>query len=66
VLREKNRIKSPILISNKNLVNKLYSLLALIKSKVSILFKKGISEIHRIINLRYINKLEESFIRQNS
>jgi len=37
MLREKNRIESLILISNKNLVNKLYSLLTLKENKVSII-----------------------------
>jgi hypothetical protein len=37
VLREKNRIESPILIGNKNLVNKSYSLLTLKENKVSII-----------------------------
>ena len=40
MLREKNRIKSLILISNKNLINKLYSLLILAKREVNILSKK--------------------------
>jgi hypothetical protein len=40
MLKEKNRIKSFIFISNKNLVNKLYSLLTLIKREVNILSKK--------------------------
>jgi hypothetical protein len=56
VLREKKRIKSLIFISNKNLANKLYSLLACAKSAISILFKKGIYEIYKIINLRHINR----------
>jgi len=56
ILREKNKIKSSILISNKNLINKLYSLLILTKSKVSILSRKGISKVREITNLRYINK----------
>lgn len=42
MLREKNRIKSPILIGNENLVNKLYSLLTLIEREVNILSKKEI------------------------
>jgi hypothetical protein len=66
VLREKKRIKSPMPISNKNLANKLYSLLARAKSAVSILSGKGISEIREIINLRHINRQKESFIRQKS
>ena len=40
MLREKNKIKSLIPISNKNLVNKLYSLLTLAKREVNILSKK--------------------------
>jgi hypothetical protein len=66
VLKKKKRIKSLILISNKNLANKLYSLLTRAKSAVNILFKKGISEIREVINLRHINKQEKSFIRQKS
>jgi hypothetical protein len=56
MLREKKRIESLILISNKNLANKSYSLLAYAESAVSILSKKGISEIRRIINLKHINR----------
>ena len=37
MLREKNRIESPIPIGNKNLINKLYSLLILKENKVSII-----------------------------
>jgi hypothetical protein len=49
VLREKNRIESPIPIGNKNLVNKPCSLLALVESEVSILSGKGVGEIRGII-----------------
>jgi hypothetical protein len=56
VLREKNKIESPIPIGNKNLVNKLYSLLALVESEVSILSGKGVGEVRGIIDLRYINR----------
>ena len=55
VLREKNRIESPIPIGNENLVNKLCSLLVLVESEVSILSRKGISKVRGIIDLRYIN-----------
>jgi hypothetical protein len=40
VLREKNRIKSLIPISNENLINELYSLLILIEREVNILSRK--------------------------
>jgi hypothetical protein len=55
VLREKNRIESPIPIGNENLVNKPCSLLALVESEVSILSGKGVNEVRGIIDLRYIN-----------
>ena len=42
MLREKNRIKSPIPIGNENLVNELYSLLILIEKEVNILSRKEI------------------------
>jgi hypothetical protein len=56
VLREKNRIESPIPIGNENLVNKLYSLLVLVENEVSILSGKGVGKVYRIIDLRYINR----------
>ena len=40
MLREKNRIESPIPIGNENLINKLYSLLTLAEREVNILSRK--------------------------